>query len=145
MLEDLRKRHAALEEAIDKQTIGPLQPKSAYSFALLHAAIIRRLLAENERLALTKTPGAQPIERIYPKRFEIIIDLNLEYPGGRAGGAAMGDRSHRARQRASGGARRRTGSSFRERPTEQPIRVRPTGGARHSKAGRYWIWQAAKK
>jgi hypothetical protein len=42
----------------------------------VHAAIIRRLLAANERFGL-------PIDRIYPKRFEIIIDLNLEHPGGR--------------------------------------------------------------
>jgi len=72
---DARKRHSALLEAIDKLTIGPLQP-TGYSFAFLHAAIIRRLLAENERFAL-------PIARIYPERFEIIIDLNLEHPGGR--------------------------------------------------------------
>ena len=81
-LADAQKRDTALHEAIEKQTIGPLQPKPA-SFAFLHAAIIRRLLAANERLASPKNPGAQPIERIYPKRFEIIIDLNLEYPGGR--------------------------------------------------------------
>ena len=60
-----------------------MQPKSAYSFALLHAAIIRRLLAANERLASPEKPGTEPIQRIHPKRFEIIIDLNLEYPGGR--------------------------------------------------------------
>ena len=82
-LSDARNRDAALHEAIEKQTIGPLQPKRAYCFALLHAAIIRRLLAANERLASPKDSGAKPIERIYPKRFEIIIDLNLEYPGGR--------------------------------------------------------------
>jgi len=83
-LADAKKRDAALHEAIEKQTIGPLQPKSAYSFALLHATIIRRLLAANERLQLIKDPKPPPpIERIYPKRFEIIIDLNLEYPGGR--------------------------------------------------------------
>ncbi len=82
-LADATKRHVALQEAIDKQTIGPLQPKSAYSFALLHAAIIRRLLAANERLVSSENQGANPIQRIHPKRFEIIIDLNLEYPGGR--------------------------------------------------------------
>ena len=49
----------------------------------MHAAIIRRLLAANERLASPENPDAQPIQRIHPKRFEIIIDLNLEYPGGR--------------------------------------------------------------
>ena len=82
-LETAQKRDDALLEAIKGQTIGPLQPKSAYSFALLHAAIIRRLLAANERLASPEKPDVQPIQRIYPKRFEIIIDLNLEYPGGR--------------------------------------------------------------
>jgi hypothetical protein len=42
----------------------------------VHAAIIRRLLAENERFGL-------PLARIYPRRFEIIIDLDLEHPDGR--------------------------------------------------------------
>jgi serine protease AprX len=82
-LEIAQKRDDALLEAIKGQTIGPLQPKSAYSFALLHAAIIRRLLAANERLASPEKPDVQPIQRIHPKRFEILIDLNLEYPGGR--------------------------------------------------------------
>ena len=81
-LSDARNRHAALLKAIDQLTIGPLQP-TGYSFAFLHAAIIRRLLAANERLASSAQPNAQPIHRIHPRRFEIIIDLNLEYPGGR--------------------------------------------------------------
>ena len=81
-LETAQKRDDALLEAIKGQTIGPLQPKSAYSFALLHAAIIRRLLAANERLASPEKPDVQPIQRIHPKRFEILIDLNLEYPTG---------------------------------------------------------------
>ena len=78
-------RHAALEEATEKQTIGPLLPKSVYSFTLMHAAVIRRLLAANERLAKSDDdhPKPKPIVRILPNRFEIIIDLNLEYPGGR--------------------------------------------------------------
>ena len=82
-LEAAQERHDALLKAIKKQTIGPLQPKSSYSFAVLDASIIRRLLAANERLASSEDRGARPIERIHPKRFEIIIDLNLEYPGGR--------------------------------------------------------------
>ncbi len=82
-LEIAQKRDDALLEAINGQTIGPLQPKSVYSFAVLHAAIIRRLLAANERLASPEKPDVQPIQRIHPKRFEILIDLNLEYPGGR--------------------------------------------------------------
>jgi len=91
-LEAAQKRHDALLAAIEKQTIGPLQtltsdrprgPKSSYSFAVLHANIMRRLLAANERLPSSEPPKPRPIERIHPRRFEIIIDLNLEYPGGR--------------------------------------------------------------
>jgi hypothetical protein len=75
-------RHRALEQAIQKPVIGSIQTedqKTHYSFATLHAAVIRRLLAANERFALAE----MPIARIYPRRFEIILDLNLEYPGGR--------------------------------------------------------------
>jgi subtilisin family serine protease len=57
-----------------------LLPGSEYSFARLHAAIIRRLLAENERRARFEEP---PLIGIHPKRFEVIIDLNLEHPQGR--------------------------------------------------------------
>ena len=132
-LADAKKRDAALHEAIEKQTIGPLQPKSAYSFALLHAAIIRRLLAANERLASPKDPGAQPIERIYPKRFEIIIDLNLEYPGGReAARQWVFDHIERRQTRGESG-RRRAANSIREGPTKQPVYIRATGSARHSR------------
>src|SRR6266516_334577 len=74
-LPNARKRHDELVEAIAKLTIEPLRP-TGYSFAFLHASIIRRILAENQRFG-------SPIARIYPKRFEIIIDLNLEHPGGR--------------------------------------------------------------
>ena len=76
-------RHAALVAAINTQVIGKLQPKSAHSFAVLHASIIRRLLAENERSGSPDKPGEPPIVAIHPRRFEIIIDLNLEHPGGR--------------------------------------------------------------
>jgi serine protease AprX len=77
------KRHEALREAIAGQAIGELQPGGGYSFAMLHASIVRRLLAENEGLASAGDRGAQPIAGIYPQRFEVIIDLNLEHPGGR--------------------------------------------------------------
>jgi len=82
-LADAKRRDAALRDAIEKQTIESPQPNSAYSFALLHASIIRRLLAANERLSLSEEPEPLPIEQIYPKRLEIIIDLNLEHPRGR--------------------------------------------------------------
>jgi len=83
-LAEAKKRHDALLEAIDQLKIGPLR-RTGYSLAFLHAAILRRLLAANERLASQPQPDPQPIRRIYPKRFDIIIDLNLEYPDGREG------------------------------------------------------------
>jgi serine protease AprX len=71
-------RHAALLDAIDKQTIEPPLKGYPFSLARLHATVIRRMTSANERM----TP--KPIEHIHPKRFEIIIDLNLSYRGGRA-------------------------------------------------------------
>ena len=76
-------RHSKLKEAIAAQVIGKLQPKHAHSFATLHASVIRRMLSENERLGLPDKPDERPIVGIHPLRFEIIIDLNLEHPGGR--------------------------------------------------------------
>lgn len=81
--ESAEKRDVALREADGKQTIAPLEGDRNYVFATLDAAIIRRLLAANDRLRSSDDPGAEPIHQIYPERFEIIIDLNLEYPGGR--------------------------------------------------------------
>ena len=72
--------HSALLDAVGTQTIGPLLGDSGYSFARLHAAVIRRLMADNERVG---PPGLRPLVRIHPTRFEIIIDLNLEHPRGR--------------------------------------------------------------
>jgi serine protease AprX len=74
------KRREALEQAIANQAIGDLLGDSGYSFARLHASIIRRLLARNEQL---KQSGEPPLVDIRPRRFEIIIDLNLEHPRGR--------------------------------------------------------------
>jgi serine protease AprX len=73
------RRLAALAEAAQAQVIGPPLPDLPVSFARLHAAVIRRLLAANER-----EPGPRLIVRIHPNRFEVIIDLNLEHPDGRA-------------------------------------------------------------
>jgi serine protease AprX len=74
------RRYHALKEAIENQAVGELLNDSGYSFARLHAAVIRRLLAENERRA---RGGEPPLVGIHPKRFEVIIDLNLEHPRGR--------------------------------------------------------------
>ena len=77
-------RHKGLEEAIRAQKIGPVSEDGAYSFASLHATIIRRILAANERLSQAEEASEKPpILRIHPTRYEVIIDLNLEYPGGR--------------------------------------------------------------
>ena len=72
------RRRAALEEAIRNQKIDPPLPKTPYGLARLHAAVIRRLLMMAERL------DPPPMLRVHPARFEVIIDLNLEHPGGRA-------------------------------------------------------------
>ena len=130
-LPDARNRYAALLKAIDQLTIGPLQP-TGYSFAFLHAAIIRRLLAANERLASSAQPNAQPIHRIHPRRFEIIIDLNLEYPGGRDAAGRRGRRSYRGREAGGESRRRWAANSIRERPTKQPVFIRATRSARYS-------------
>jgi len=72
----------ALQAAIATQSIAPPEPNQErpLSFSDLHAAVIRRLLVLNER----RNPADRPIARIHPKRFEVMIDLNLEYPGGRS-------------------------------------------------------------
>lgn len=71
-----QRRHIALKDAIKEHKIGPVRgDDGSYSFANLHASIIRRLLLADEA-------RIKPIQ-VYPTRYEIIIDLNLEYPGGR--------------------------------------------------------------
>jgi hypothetical protein len=76
-------RAEALKRSIEEQQIEPpfIFGTRHMSFARLHAAVIRRLLLANERLA--PSGRAQPISAIYPHRFQVIIDLNLEHPGGR--------------------------------------------------------------
>ncbi|MFL5616876.1 MAG: S8 family peptidase [Gemmatimonadaceae bacterium] len=72
------RRHADLVAAVAELTIEPPLPRLPYSLARLHASIIRRMQSANDRMPIG------PIERIHPKRFEIIIDLNLTHRGGRA-------------------------------------------------------------
>ena len=73
-----QRRHDALLDAIEEQSIEPLLGKWPYSLARLHSSVIRRMMAANSR-------AGSPIEYIHPKRFEIIIDLNVAHRGGRAG------------------------------------------------------------
>jgi subtilisin family serine protease len=70
--------HAELLAAVAELTIEPPMKGLPYSLARLHSSVIRRLMSANDRLPIG------PIERIHPKRFEIIIDLNLTHRGGRA-------------------------------------------------------------
>jgi serine protease AprX len=72
------RRHAELLAAIAELTIEPPLPRLPFSLARLHSSIIRRMISANDRLPIG------PIERIHPKRFEVIIDLNLTHRGGRA-------------------------------------------------------------
>ncbi len=84
---------AELEQAIAKQTLAapkpdvalePGGPKLPLGFGRLHASVLRRLAALNERT--TRAPSGhdeKPVVSFHPQRFEIIIDLNLEHPGGR--------------------------------------------------------------
>ena len=75
------KYNRSLQTAIAHQEIGQrIEDKfGVVCLASLHSAVIRRLEALNDRM----DPSIKPIQRILPKRFEVMIDLNLEHPGGR--------------------------------------------------------------
>lgn len=73
-----RARDTALKASIKKQVVGPLLGKSAFSFAFIHSSVLRRMMTANAQV-----PGAPPLVRTHPRRFEVIIDLNLEHPSGR--------------------------------------------------------------
>jgi serine protease AprX len=72
------RRVRSLESSIAMPAIGRPLEGHTYGFAKLDAAVVRRLMAANKRLAVP------PVLQLGPTRFEIIIDLNLEHPGGRA-------------------------------------------------------------
>jgi hypothetical protein len=75
---------AELDAAIAEQTIEPPLPDLPYSLARFHASVIRRMQNANDRLRSPDSANAtEPICAIHPRRFEVIIDLNLEHPGGR--------------------------------------------------------------
>jgi subtilisin family serine protease len=83
-LQHAQARLDELEKAIAEQTIEPPLKNLPYSLARLHASIIRRIQNANDRLR-SDDPfnSTEPICAIHPRRFEVIIDLNLEHPGGR--------------------------------------------------------------
>jgi subtilisin family serine protease len=80
-IEQEKARRTEWAGTMEHQKIEEPYQDTAYCFAVLHAEVVRRLLAANERTS--EDPAARPIEAILPSRFEIIIDLNLEHPGGR--------------------------------------------------------------
>ncbi len=55
----------------------PKESEGAYSFTRLSGRVSRKLLALNRDLEV------KPIVRVIPTRFEVIIDLNLDFPEGR--------------------------------------------------------------
>lgn len=79
--ERVRPRLERRRDSLDRATVAPDVPRPlsghTYGFARLDAGVVRRVTAANKRL------DVRPILQIGPTRFEIIIDLNLEYPGGR--------------------------------------------------------------
>jgi hypothetical protein len=83
-----RKRHADLVAAIEEQEIGPPLPDSHHGPGRLHAAVVGRLMNASAALTVAGDPSESPIRKIFPTRFEVIIDLNLEYPRGREGARA---------------------------------------------------------
>lgn len=87
-----RDREKALRESLSPDVYIIEEPEELggryYSFARLHAAVIRRIRSVAKKRADARAragkDGFDPIVRIVPERFEIIIDLNLEHPGGRS-------------------------------------------------------------
>jgi hypothetical protein len=75
-------RRDALRRAVDEQVIVQPFPfgNATFGFARLHGAVIRRLVAINDAI---ENDQLQPMVAVYPNRFQVIIDLNLEHPGGR--------------------------------------------------------------
>jgi serine protease AprX len=66
-----------------KTKLGPKVPAVNGYFAWLEARTIRRILRRQSVLLARSERVPIVIERILPSRFEIIIDLNLEFLGGR--------------------------------------------------------------
>lgn len=80
-IEAEKKRRDALMKAVRGQKIGKPFKDTEYCFAVLHASIVQRMISANQRV--NENPANRPIKAILPERFEVIIDLNLEHPGGR--------------------------------------------------------------
>lgn len=67
------------------QTLEPLvvgKRRREYIFARLDRKVRREMLSLDEQAAFATQQGARAIAFIWPTLYELIIDLNLEYPGG---------------------------------------------------------------
>ena len=83
--------------------------KAAYSFTRLCSRVIRKLLALNSDLEVKRRSGG-----CIPTRFEVIIDLNLDYPGWARNREGVGNGKHRPREESKSGSRMRS-SGFTRR------------------------------
>jgi serine protease AprX len=74
-------KRAIEDQRIDSKVVTVTQPGDKppvwLVFVTLHASVIRRLQSASAR------DPDRPVLGVKPSRFEIIIDLNLEHPGGR--------------------------------------------------------------
>ena len=125
------RRIRSLQSSLAMSAIGRPLEGHTYGFAKLDAAVVRRLVAANKRLAVP------PVLQLGPSRFEIIIDLNLEHPGGREAARQWVHRPHRRRQDGRANVRRRrSGRALGEGQSQQPVPLRAAGGTGHSEARR---------
>lgn len=72
-----------VEEFRSKHRLGKRLPGQNALFAWLHARTIRRILNRQDLRHARENKFTPLIERILPSRFKVIIDLNLEFIGGR--------------------------------------------------------------
>lgn len=83
---DRVKQRLELAEALDRNRIFDQWEKinnESYTFALIDAGIVNRMITKHDMLRSGEDPQTSPIAWILPHRFEVVIDLNLEHPNGR--------------------------------------------------------------
>jgi hypothetical protein len=106
-----------------KTKLGPKVPAVNGYFAWLEARTIRRILTRQSVLLARGEHVPLVVERILPSRFEIIIDLNLEFLGGRNEARQWVDRAITEALRDRGGRRPRTTRACGEEPKYRPVRI----------------------
>ncbi|HEV7927557.1 MAG TPA: S8 family peptidase [Verrucomicrobiae bacterium] len=76
--QDIEKIIAEFEACVVNPTLESASSGSSFALVNLHAAVVQRLEALN-----SAEPEPCPIAKILPRRFEVLIDVNLEFLGGR--------------------------------------------------------------